>query len=509
MKKTLFILNFLICLISFGQVDNREKLVSIGQPYKTVNGKYKSTIIINESHYISVKGNSGKITIQKYSFIEEKQEAINFYKDFPKNFKELALLNLGNNIYYIYESFNNKTEESTVYSREIDIKNATFKNEVKMFTTKKNENFQQTDGYLKGRQNLLKHGSFFQLELSEDKSKLLFRYKRYSDELAITENKENSDVFGFYVFDSNLSLLWNKEVEMKYTQSYIKYITSSITNIGDVYMLSYLNENEKYEFTKISINKTRYNYIDIPILLNCNKLILKETLNSKIECYGYRSDLLVKCIIDREGLLISSRKYKVSSAELVIPENKYKFLYEGQIKNKPLDAQMLEKKCIRDVILTKDGGSIIIGEGTYPLMPMGVGSFGVLPYSFIYGDIIITKIDGDGEFVWEKRISKLNGSFDKYRGFYQTDSEDIQFLYSETFRDLTSPELIYKQPLTYVKINMVTSEIKCVEILNLKNFNGLNGHQFNLNRLLDLGNNEYAFEVYIKNKNDVTVKFKL
>ena len=135
-KHFLFCFLLFIQLVAFGQVKlSKDFLVTVGKPYKVVDAKSKEYFSDGKGFTISVKTDGEVVTLQRYEIAKMSEVNRKEYEDFPDAMKFQKALMLGNRLFYIFSSFNKKEKKEDVYSREVNMGDATFQPVKLLFST--------------------------------------------------------------------------------------------------------------------------------------------------------------------------------------------------------------------------------------------------------------------------------------------------------------------------------------------------------------------------------------
>lgn len=201
MKKLVLSLVLLVPLFVTGQIKlSPDFKVTPSTPFLVVDAQSKEYVGVGKGQTISVKTHGEKIVVQKFDVKSMKEVQRNEYEDFPKYTKIQSLLKVGDHLYYVFEAYNKKDKNFSVYSREVDIAKGSFKEIKTLFTTKGDV---ASTGYVPtysfwGVGMLPK----FDVLSSFDGSKILIQYRNKPE----TRNDAKSfDELGFYVFDNTFT----------------------------------------------------------------------------------------------------------------------------------------------------------------------------------------------------------------------------------------------------------------------------------------------------------------
>src|SRR5690606_22411282 len=129
------------------------------------------------------------------------------YEDFAEYTRIQKVLQVGDKLFYIYDTYDKKLKKESVYAREINWSDGTFKEAKLLFETTTEVTI---SSYLEGGTSIFDMvGIRFEVFSSFDNTKFLIRYRTKPKE---RDDAKNYDVLGFYVFDVNLNKQWGGEV---------------------------------------------------------------------------------------------------------------------------------------------------------------------------------------------------------------------------------------------------------------------------------------------------------
>ena len=195
MKKIVLVFSLsFIALLSLSQKLSNDFEVLSSAPYRVVDAPDKRYVSLDNSQVIMVKTRGEIVTVQLFDANSMKEIARNVYEDFPKYNKVQDLIKVGDRVYYIFESYNRKTKKFSCYSREIDVKQASFINNKELFSTSRpvtsfrQEGLSSASGPL--TKSLINFGKKFKVHKSFDESKVMIVYRLKPIEKRDALNKE-------------------------------------------------------------------------------------------------------------------------------------------------------------------------------------------------------------------------------------------------------------------------------------------------------------------------------
>jgi len=110
--------------------------IDIGKLYPVIDGQNKSYMSTDDGHAIAVKVDGETVFVQRFNSSTASEESRKTYTDFPKYMKMQDLIKVNNQLYFVYEAFNKKEKNFSVYAREIDMNSGSFKPAKTLFKTK-------------------------------------------------------------------------------------------------------------------------------------------------------------------------------------------------------------------------------------------------------------------------------------------------------------------------------------------------------------------------------------
>ncbi|MFH1321639.1 MAG: hypothetical protein ABII90_13435 [Bacteroidota bacterium] len=524
---------FLIPFLVFAQL-SKDFSYSVSKPYKVVDA--------SEKHYFHRGGEilsikiTGKRTIihkfdsEKLIFIKEK-----VYEDMPKGFKVEKVTEFNDRYYFFYSLWDKPNEKEQLFYREIDFESGTFIGEGKLII--------KVDGKITGSPigSVYVYWSFgvidkFNFQISYDESKLLIQYRKKPK---IRDDSKNYDVIGMNVFDKNIEPVWSEEVKMPYTEKKMNNLDYSIDSEGNTYILSTVYDDNTTDIKKSRDGKANYHIELLRIEANSgeidktpievgdkfiNNIWLFESPENYMVSAGFYSD--GKDLDDADGVFIfkvekEGEIYDMASYEIPVEIlNQYVKgkVQKENIKKEAKDKAEFEELELRELRIKKDGSIILIGEQHYIISHTTYSNGKSRTYyTYHYNDMLITKIEADGELAWMKKLPKRQtgkkgqGGM-SYQYIYSEDNHYLLFLDNVKNMNLS----LNKVPaghtdgaggfLTAYKIDDSEGLVSKASILDTKNVKGMPVYQFETNKIFSVSSNEFVFEVYKKSKEDVLIK---
>jgi hypothetical protein len=532
---------------------SKEFEYKVGEPYPVVDAAVKS-YTARDGSVISFKMNSRSVTIQKFSGSPFSQESSKVYEDFPDGTVYEDDIETEDFVYLLYSVWDKANKVEQLYVRAINLKTAEFEN--------KGERIVAVEGKVTGGD-----GNKFKLATSFDGSKLLVRFRKKPES---RNDKINKDVIGLYVFDSKLTQMWGKDVEMPYTEARMDNIDYAIGTNGDVFILTEVmkegetrkfdrDDNPNYDYQLISISESG---VDV----NASDIDVKGKYVTQVNFFegkddalmiagfygnkrGIQTDGIFYCALNKDGKQADFKNFEIplELIKLYMKERAQERLERKEDNGKDLG---MTNMVLRDILINDDGSIFFAAEKFYVRKtttttagaPGAIGAAAgrsTTQYDFYFEEMLVAKIGKDGELVYMKKLPKRqHWSYSSTQGYF---SIDLVMASSKLFR---SSELGYKLVeskgnyylmfldnvknmkldenkvpakheqgkggfLTAYQINKESGNVKKLSILDLRDAQGYELFQFSPKRIVELGNDEFALECYIKKKQDIMIRIKI
>ena len=421
MKKPILMLFFLLPILLFGQVKFSEDFtVYTGSAYKVVDAKDKEYFSDGKGNAISVKTQDLKVTIQRFDVQGMKEINRNEYTDLPKESRVEKILKVGDRLFY-FHSTENKSKTLTLYAREINMNDGTFKPAKVLFETQGTVAGSFVGMDILSTSALLSGGRHFEVIESFDHSKILIKYRRTPLNIS---DKVNYDIIGFYSFNVSFEKQWGGELKMPYTEKEMNNLAYSVGKDGTAYMLAFINEAKRFELFVIKdATAIKTIKLDVDGKLMFQELKMAENVDGNIVCTGYYANG-VDVKVSWQGYVSLSFNtftcepficYPMTPAGIILEKYKYDFplplinQYESaRAKEKNAGREEDGKAGINDLRLrisqeNADGSAIIVGEQMYVRKEL---MYTQTQNVYYYGDIIVTKIDKSGKLLWMIKLPK-------------------------------------------------------------------------------------------------------
>lgn len=543
MKKIVLLL-LMVSAFGFAQKKlSKDYSYTVSEPYKVFDASDKIYFARgNES--LAIKFDGKEVLIQKFdsekpAFVSQKL----YEKFFPKNYSLEDVLEIGNKYYVFYSSWNGDEDKEQLFSVEIDFDKGEFLSPKLMF---------QVNGKIAGMFTGMGSGfmSFkfsvsdkFDFLRSHDKNKILVQYRKKPE---VKNDKKSYDVIGLAAFDSELNEISNREIKMPYTERRMNNLDYQLDNEGNLYLLTKVFHDDSNDDKKRKRDEEANYHLELFFLKNgtsefkISKFENKEKFITKLWlfdspkdftiCGGFYSngkgdlddsDGLLAFKIDKSGNIYDDVYHDIPVEILNQYESK-KTKKKNEKKDRKGDEAKFSDLVLKDLIINNDGSVVLIGEQDFVVvhttssMNGGVRTY----YTYHYNDILVTKIGADGKMDWMKKIPKAQkggrgrGGM-SYQYFGSNNHHYLVFL--DNVKNIDLPE--DKTPalhsdgqggyLTAVKIADNDGTLSKSSILNGRDIEDFQMHQFAVNRVFKTSENTFMLEVYKKKKEDVMIKVTL
>lgn len=269
----------------------------------------------------------------------------------------------------------------------------------------------------------------FGIEFSEDKSRILIY-------LGKPYQKNAPEKFGFSVLDSELAEIWKKEIELPYTEQFFTIEDHQVNNDGDVYLLGKeYNENKKDRIKGIP----NYKYHILAYLDNGKKIkdyeinledkfitdiTYKIAENGDLICSGLYSKNGTSSVkgafymtIDFETRQVKNNSVKEFDENFITQGWSDRAIAKAKKKEIKKDQAIeLYEYDLKDFVLRKDGGAILLAEQYYVRVVTTTSRDAngnvstTTTYHYYYNDIIVVNISPSGQIEWATKVDKRQHS---------------------------------------------------------------------------------------------------
>jgi hypothetical protein len=370
-----------------------------------------------------------------------------------KNYSYEETIGMGGKVYFMHSDWDKHSETEILYYDEIDLK----KGKVAQQNSKVLEASKMAGDWASGGFYSLKTVNKYQFAVNSDSSHLLVSY-RLSPEFK--NDKKNYDKVGLCVFNKSMKKVWSKEFTMPYTEAIMDNSDYTLDSAGNVYLLAKVYDSDArrerdketgnpayhYELMKfaagsskptISVIPMEDNFINTAQIIDAqNQLLVAGTYAKKSN--SNRTAGVFLTAIDGNGKVAKFRNgyYPFPKAELEKYESA-RTRRNIEKKDEPEVANLV----VRNVLIGKDGGLMIACEESYYVVHTYTSSNGSIRTTYVYynNDIIASRINGNGEFDWVRKIPKYQkGSVPVGTMSYKliSDEKGYYFLYLDNLKNL-------------------------------------------------------------------------
>ena len=520
----------------------------LSSPYEVIDAEEKE-YFYNDGEILSVKVREKKniITIQKWDAESMKEISRKEYTDAPDKFQFESLQEFDGNYYMFYSVWDKANKKEQCFVRRIDFQSGTFSDKGTLLFKidgKVTEAFAGglTAGGFFGMKFQVRNK--FNIEKSFDGSKVLIQYRKKPTE---RNDDLNYDIIGFNVYNSEMEEISREEIKMPYTEAKMNNLDYAIDSKGHMYVLSlvYLNDKQRlknkdgsigYKIELLRIDEGSAELTKTPVEVGqyyLNEVQLYNQSDDQMLCAGFyttgrnldNADGVIMFKVDEAGEISDMQTYEIP-VEVLNMYMKERQQKKNEKKDSKGKAEFAELK-MRHVITNADGSMILIGEQHYVVRHETTNSQGQSRtyYTYHYNDMLITKINADGDMAWMKKLGKRQtgkgnspvarqgGMSFKY--FRNADSHYLMFLDNVKNKDLGLDQRPKGHSdgqggfFTAYKLDDETGDISKVNLFDVRDVKGMEVYQFQINRIVQTSETEFVVEVYKKKKEDVMIKVRV
>lgn len=316
----------------------------------------------------------------------------------------------------------------------------------------------------------------FQVELSPDSSLLMIQH----DSSAL---RKSSESFSFKVYDENLDLQWQKNLELPFQNDVLAVESFLIANNGHVYMMSGTKSPKK----ELNVNNSapqQRKYLLLSYDPELNKLkeydvslrdqwIISATFdlapNGDVVMGGFYSHDQSFSIAGTFFFRISGTNKKVEASGLMAFDRH--FLKQFMNDHRMERGRELNNFYFDHFLVREDGSATFVGEQYYVierfLQDPSTGRFQQQNY-FYYNDLIVVEVNPDGAIKWAVKVPKKqvsindNGTYSSYaltwnnefvHLVFNDDADNLERLQLDPDADVQTMNNIKKSSATWVAID--------------------------------------------------------
>lgn len=300
------------------------------------------------------------------------------------------------------------------------------------------------------------------LRTSRDSSKFLVYTK-------LNSKKNDPEKFYFVVFDDEMNLVWEKKINLPFSDRLFKVQEVRIDNQGNIYLLG-----KRYRDKLKELVKGRPNYYHSLFFINKDgiseefKVVTKEKIltdmnlglvnNQDVICAGiFREEESKKqgvfyFRVDAKDKGIIAKSYKYLDISMIGSKYEQEKINEqnNQKKKEKMEEELFKYYSFRDLVLREDGGSILIGESSY--YKEDATKYESRIETRYYADfILLVMIDPQGEIEGTKLIQKAQTQLNSTRFIsysLRIHQNGLYFLFNDHIKNSNLAE--GEGPWTYV-----------------------------------------------------------
>lgn len=533
MRKLLFaLIGVVICVSINAQVKKSDEFnYTISNPYQVVDGN--KIYFSKGNEVLAIKIVRGGYVFQKFSGDKLNEVKRNKDEVIPDGFLLEGFKEFNGKFYMFYSIYDRPNVTEQLFVREVDFDNAKFKDLGKLLFSVKGKvsgAFTST-----GFAFSFKVTDKFDFYTTFDDSKLIVQYRKVPEEKRDAYNK---DVIGMHVFDGDMEEVWSDDVTMPYTEKKMNNIGYAVDKKGNGFILAevYKDEttrrvdkegNPNYDLELIRIDGDDRSITTSKIDLK-NKFIIDlgffEGNDDEIILAGYfgkdyraGTDGIFMFKLDENGEVSDEVSYEipVDVMSMYMSERAQARMEKRDEKRDVSIPNMV----LREIVFSEDGSLTIIGEKYYVVTHYNAKT-GTTTYTYHYDEILMTRVDGNGELAWMKKLPKRQSGGAGRGGmsyFLMTGKNSHYVLFLDNVKNMEIGINDYPAAhsdgrggyLTGFKVDDETGELTKISIFNTLDVNEMRLYQFMTSRIVKLNENEFAVEFYKKKKEDVMVKVTL
>jgi len=538
MRKTILSSILLLhSLLSFSQdfTPSKEFEYTLSNTYDIVDGTY--SILDGVKNYwnkngevLAVKFNDdGYVVFQKFSG-EQLNEIKRFTSEQYKDITAEAFAEMNGRYYFFYVKRNNATKLKQMYVREIDFESCNWADEEKLlFDVRKEQKQIQYSNLFKAK-SLSKDFNFVK---SFDGKTLVIQYSlKYGD----AKQSNQPLAFQMHSFNAELEELWSTEIEIPITEEQFDLFSAATDNNGNTYLLGINRGIVKGKIVtfngELSLSPILLYKIDgYSQSLSEEEIDLGENYVAQIGLFAGKNENLIvggyyknKIAENTCGIFIYSTgieeegKFAFSPlpADELLKHSELKT--KEEIKEKKIEGHLIGGIYPREIHFEKDNGYTIIGEKY---------SYNYTERQIIhkYKEILVSRIDGNGELVWATKLPKNQlsattnlESYNGGTGYTRIVTEAFEYyLFVDNLKNLTLTENQVPQLhsdgaggfFSGFKVNRETGEYTRFTIMDFRDVNGIKINRLILSKITYLTDHQFALEFNTDKKKNVMLKFSL
>ena len=510
---------------------------TVGKPYKVVDADRK--MYFNRGgDMLTLKIRGREAYIQKFNSQTLAFKGQKVYKDLPDHIDIESVRSVGDHFYLFYSLWDKQGENEQLFYREIDYAAGTFKGDPQLLI--------KVPGKVTGRP--VRAGMFgfrivdkFHFYTSYNYSKLMIRYRQKPD---VKNDSKSHDIIGMYVFDEAMNIVWKDDITMPYTEEKMDNFSYEVDDAGNVYLLARVYNDNTADRRKTRGGPTNYHFEVLKLdagttdMYKIREFPMGKHFTSDMTMNFVEEDVLAfggyfnngDNFDDIDGVIGFTANL---DAETITPRfqeiplsvlNSYASGWEER-KNERKDEKekaQFENLELDHTYYSGDGSVTTIGEQYYTRTHTSYSNGRERTYyTYHYEDILVANTKADGSLGWMLKLPKrqkgkaVGGTMSYYSDYDpSTKSYQVLFMDNEKNNELTLEDKPKRYDdgekgiLVCYSIDAKTGDFRRTVLFDLKDVNGYKAKQFNVGRILSVGDGEYVIEVYKGGKQDVLIKVK-
>ena len=443
------ILNVLLAFTIIGfQYSKASYPVKFGPELK---GTYSSLSIVGKaSNNIIIRRGNHFLKFSKDLSINQDKEIV---LKIGKKERIIESVTIINEKIVVFSSYiNKKTKTKTLYYDIVNPKTLTLTG-----NSKELANYQEAKGLFKKKGN-------FNIIFSEDKSKVAVY-------INLPYEKGGKEKFNYLVFDDEMAVITKGDIELPMLDSKLRLGAIHITNDGELFISAIETIGDKgsgfdtkNHIYLLADEELIDNTFDLPDGKVLNNFTLKSNSEGDLILIGYYREKDLSGI--RGAFYLRYNVVAQTIDEFNTTKFPDEFYIEGFTDKQKKKAD--KKKNGTKFDPTKDGGGVLVSEQYFYTVHTYRTSNGATRtvYTYYYNDILVSKLNDEGNFEWNKKIRKYqvsqndNGYFSSFAFHY--DDDNLYFLFNDTKKNYTEageplPEGSKLNRTNFGKKNNVTS----------------------------------------------------
>ncbi len=271
---------------------------------------------------------------------------------------------------------------------------------------------------------------YFDFSISKDSSKLLIYNQN-------PERRKTQETFSIYVYDQDMTLLWEKEITLPYPDQNVNIESFEIDNDGNVYLLNTVFDKSakevkkgraNYRYTILAYSASGEKFVEYPLELKdyfITDLTFKIANDGHLVCAGFYSQKGISSArgtyffrlnpITKEIYANNTKEFDFNLRTADLSNRKRSRAERAEQSGEVKKQAELSSFSLDHLILRNDGGAVLVGEQYFVNVVNSFDNFtgnrfgrggNRFDYYYNYNDLIIANIRPNGEIEWATRIPK-------------------------------------------------------------------------------------------------------